>query len=244
MADPILETDDLTKSFSGLVAVDGVSIQLERNQITGLIGPNGAGKTTLLNLLTGILKPDRGSVYLNGEDISGESPRSICKRGLIKTYQVPKPFNRMTVAENVAVGSMFGNERDIGVKEAKEDAYDWLEFVGIEELAATSADTLNHSMCRQMEIARTLATRPTVLLLDEVLAGLNSDEINRSLALIRRIRDELDISVVWVEHIIEAVNAISDEIVVLHLGEKIAQGPPRDVMENATVQSAYLGGTA
>jgi len=241
---PILQGEGITKRFGGLVALDDVDVELEAGEILGLVGPNGSGKTTLLNVLTGRLPADAGTITFDGEEIRGLPPNVICRKGLVKTNQIGRPLTDLTVLENVAVASVWGDETVDSMREARVRAQEFLDFVGIGDLAERPAGQLTHTPNRRMEVARALATNPSVLLLDEVAAGHSSEEIGDLLEVIRRIRDELDVSLLWVEHVMEAVMEISERVVVLQYGELIAQGTPEEIASNDEVQRAYLGGEA
>ncbi len=238
----ILIVDNVTKRFGGLVANSEVSFELKRGEILGLIGPNGAGKTTLFNVITGVYKPDEGKVIFKGEDITGKPPHEITRKGIAKTHQIVKPFNDMTVLENAMVGALFGKRaRQVTMSEAREIALESLRLVGLDKFADEFAAKLNLHQKKMLELARALSAEPDLLLLDEVLAGLNPKEIEESLEIIRKVKDERNLSVIMIEHVMHAVMNISDRIVVLHYGRKIAEGTPEEIANNPEVITAYLG---
>ncbi len=242
MASPILEVKDLVKRFGGLVALDHVSFSVYEREIVGLIGPNGAGKTTLFNCITGVYKPDEGKVIFRGFDVTGWPPHAIARLGMVRTFQIVKPFSEMTVKQNVMVGALFGKQTPrVDMDEAERIAEEILEFLGLEDKADLPAGTLNIHEKKMLELARALAAKPDLLLLDEVLAGLTPAEVEHMLELIARIRDEKGVTIIMVEHLMHAVMNIAERVIVLNFGRKIAEGPPEAIVKNPQVIEAYLG---
>jgi branched-chain amino acid transport system ATP-binding protein len=235
----LLQVRGISKRFGGLQAVADVSFNLGEGEILGLIGPNGAGKTTLFNLVNGVFKSDAGTITFLGKDITGRSPDQVVHLGLARTHQIVRPLSGMSVLENVIVGACFGRENQ-SMREARATALEVLERVGLADRANSSARALTLAGKKRLEVARALAARPKLLLLDEVLAGLNPTEIGQMIALILSIRDG-GVSVFMIEHVMQAIMNLSDRIVVLNLGRKIAEAPPAEVVKNADVVEAYLG---
>lgn len=235
--DVILTAEGLTKAFGGLVAVNGFDMAVNRQDIVGLIGPNGAGKTTLFALISGFLKPDLGRVRFHGEDITGLRPHKIARRGLVRTFQLAQPFPAITTLENVMVGS-FTRERP--PERARKAALAILERVGLGAKADAIAGGINLAERKRLEVARALATRPQLLLLDEVMAGLNPTETGQMIELINKLAAE-GMTVVLIEHVMKAVMSVCSRVLVVHHGEKIAEGTPVEITENPRVIEAYLG---
>lgn len=235
----ILEVRDITKRFGGLQALSEVTFDLTAGEILGLIGPNGAGKTTLFNVINGVFAPDNGKVIFRGEDITGLPSYEVARRGLARAYQVVRPLSDLSVRENVMVGACFGRER-FGLTEASRAADEVLAQVGLAEKASLLAGSLNVAEKKRLELARALGSQPYLLLLDEVLAGLNPAEIAGMLEIIHRIR-EGGITILMIEHVMQAVMNVSDRVLVLDYGELIAQGPPQEVVNDPLVIEAYLG---
>lgn len=237
----LLSVTDLSRRFGGLLAVDSVSLEIGAGEIVGLIGPNGAGKTTFVNLLTGTLKCSSGRIRYDGRDITGLAPHQRCRIGLARTFQVPQPFGGMTVAENVVAAALFGSNRaHHALPAARRHAGEVLERVGLAAAAGDPATTLTTAGMKRLELARCLAGDPKVVLLDEPLGGLNQSEVRESLDLIREIRSA-GTTIVFIEHIMAAVMAVSDRVVVLANGAKLAEGSPQAVQADEAVQRAYLG---
>ena len=233
----LLVVDDLSKTFGGLRAVSGLSFEVQAGSITGLIGPNGAGKTTAFSLISGFQKPTSGSVVFNGERITGLSPDVICQRGLTRTFQIMQSFPKLTALQNVMIGAYV---RHPTVPDARRHALRVMRQLGMEERAPELARNLTLADLKRLEIAKALATAPQVLLLDEVVSGLTPTEVDELVGLIRQIRAG-GTTIIMIEHVMQAVMALSDVIVVLHHGEKIFEGVPQDAVTNPQVVEAYLG---
>ncbi len=235
----ILQVSHIDKSFGGLRALSNVSFEVAEGEILGLIGPNGAGKTTTFNVINGVYAPDAGSVIFRGQDITGKKPYQVARLGLARTYQIVRPLKELTVRENVTAGACFGREgHTLGT--AFKVADEVLEFVGLAERRNQLAGSLNVGQKKRLEMARALAARPYLLLLDEVLAGLNPSEISQMVQIVKQIRDQ-GISIIMIEHVMQAVMSVSDRMVVLDFGEVIATGTPEEVANNPAVIEAYLG---
>ena len=239
-ADPILQVRKLSKRFGGLWAVRDVSFAVAEGQILGIIGPNGAGKSTLINLITGHLRPTSGQVLIHGDDVTGSRPWVIAHDRVARTFQIVKPFRGLTVRENVAIGAMHGSERDRSVRDALATADRVLDLVGIAQHAAASPSQLSVADARRLELAKALACRPRLLLIDEVMAGLRQKEIEAAVELIHTLRDS-GISIVAVEHVMKAIVAISDRVLVLQHGSVLTEGTPQEVLGDQRVIEAYLG---
>jgi branched-chain amino acid transport system ATP-binding protein len=235
--DGLLRVGHLSKSFRGLKAVYDVSLTVESGQIVGIIGPNGAGKTTLFNLISGFLRPDEGTVAFQGNDLVGLKPHRICRLGLTRTFQIVRPFGHLTVLENVAVGA-FARSRHSST--AEDEAWTILDFVGLGRNALVPAANLTTPDRKRLEMARALATRPRLLLLDEVMAGLNPTEKDGVIDLVRKVRGS-GVAVLLIEHAMRVIMGLSDHILVLHHGECIFSGPPREACADPVVIEAYLG---
>jgi branched-chain amino acid transport system ATP-binding protein len=233
----LLELKDLTISFGGLTAVNKLSTKLYEGEAIGLIGPNGAGKTTAFNLIVGVYQPTEGQVFFDGEEITGLPPHEVCRKGIGRTFQVVKPFGKMTVLQNIMVGAFVNTSKQ---KEAKQIATEIMEKMGLQAKRDNLAQNLTIPERKRLEMAKALATRPKLLLLDEVLAGLNPTEIEEAIKLIKSINQE-GITVLMIEHVLQATMAICSRIIVLDYGKKIAEGSPQEVTSNSEVIKAYLG---
>jgi branched-chain amino acid transport system ATP-binding protein len=239
-APAVLEVRHLSKRFGGLWALSDVSFSVSEGEILGIIGPNGAGKSTLINLITGHSRPTSGQVLIAGADVTGLRPWAIAHDHVARTFQIVKPFRGLTVRENVAMGAMHGNERDRSVRDALATADELIELVGIARHANAAPTQLSVADARRLELAKALATRPRLLLIDEVMAGLRHHEIEDAVKLIHRLREN-GITIVAVEHVMKAIVSVSDRILVLHHGSILALGLPRDVLSDQRVIEAYLG---
>jgi branched-chain amino acid transport system permease protein len=234
---PILEIRGLAKSFGGLKAVDNVSLDVRRGEILGIIGPNGAGKTTLFNLLNGFIAPDAGTITLEGENVTRRRPSALCRRGIGRTFQVVKPFRRMSLADNVMVGALARTQSDA---EARALAQAALDELGLREHAHLRAGEITNKQLRLMELARALASRPKLLLLDEIFAGLSAAEVEELMTSIRALAD-IGLTIVIIEHTMQAMVKLVDRFVVLDHGAVLAEGRPEEVTRNPAVIEAYLG---
>jgi branched-chain amino acid transport system ATP-binding protein len=238
----ILRASNLSKSFGGIHAVKSVDFELRQGEILGLIGPNGAGKSTLFNILDGVYKPDKGTVHFKETEIGGMKPHAICNLGVARTFQIVKPFPTLTVMQNIMVGARFGKNKNFWSRQNySHRALQCLDFVGMSGKKDFLLENMNLGAIKRVELARALATKPEVLLLDEVIAGLNVVETEEMMGLIQRIREELKMSVLMIEHIMKAIMGISDRVIVLHHGELIAEGNPGEIVQNPMVIEAYLG---
>ena len=237
---PVLETRGLGRRFGGLQAVSDVSFSVPAGQVLGVIGPNGAGKSTFINLVTGHTKPTEGRVLIEGKDLTGARPWVIAQAGVARTFQIVKPFRGMSVRENVAVGILYGSNRTNVMSKALKAAEEVLEEVGMAGLGDRPPGELSVADARRLEFAKALALRPRLLLLDEVMAGLRHSEIEPSLELIRKLKAR-GITIIVVEHVMKAILAVSDQVLVLHQGKVLTSGDPRDVLSDPRVIEAYLG---
>lgn len=235
----ILQVKDVVKQFGGLTAINHVSFDLPEKQILGLIGPNGAGKTTLFNVISGVLPPTSGQIFFKGQEITGKPPYRLARIGMARTHQIVKPLNDLTVRRNVMVGACFGRD-NLSLGAAAVVADEVLDFVRLTQRADQMAGSLNVAQKKRLEMARALAQRPDLLLLDEVLAGLNPSEIAEMVETIKEIRKR-GVTIVMIEHVMHAVMNVSDRLLVLDYGNLIAEGSPDEITKNEAVIEAYLG---
>jgi len=236
----MLEGEGVTKNFGGLAAVSRVDFKVDEGEVVGLIGPNGSGKTTLFNLISGALVPKEGTITFKDRKINGLKPHRICRMGLARTFQSVKVFPNMPVFENALLGSLFGTSTGMSSADAATEAAETLEFVGLWEVSASPAKDLTLANQKRVEVASALATRPELLLLDELMAGLNATEVAQAMELVARIHDR-GITIFMIEHVMKAIMNVCDRIMVLHHGEKIAEGTPQEIAASKTVIEVYLG---
>ena len=234
----LLEVEEVSKAFRGLRAVERATFSVEEQSITALIGPNGAGKTTLFNLVAGVYRPDRGDIRLRDRSIAGLPAHRVCAAGVGRTFQLVKPFAGLSVLDNVIVGALNGERTMTG---ARARARAVLERLGLSEKAAVAASHLTLADRRRLEVARALATRPSLLLLDEMMAGLRPTEIDELVGVLRSVQREEEVTILLTEHVMRAVMALADQIVVLHHGEVIARGQPAAIVRDPAVLDCYLG---
>jgi branched-chain amino acid transport system permease protein len=238
----ILELDKVEKHFGGLAAVNGVTMKADDGEILAIVGPNGAGKSTLLKLIVGLEAPTSGTIRFSGEEITRQPAHRIRQMGIAMVQQTPRHFSTMTVLENVALGALFGKaEAHRNEEQALELAAEALSFVGLARRSHDSVSNLNLHQQRFLELARAIAGQPRLLVLDEVMAGLNDAELGASIEIIRTIRDRFNMTIIWVEHVMKAVINLAERIVVLNFGNILTEGPPSDVMRHPAVVEAYLG---
>ncbi len=236
----MLEGINISRNFGGLMAVANANFHVNAGEIVGLIGPNGAGKTTLFNLISGAIPPKSGAITFKGEDITGLKAHKVCHKGIARTFQSTKLFDGLTVFENVELAAMFGKKRALPEAEAVQEVNALLDFVELADMNQTVANDLPVAKQRRLEVARALATKPSLLLLDEVMAGLNPTEVNEFMGLIRRIREE-GTTVFMIEHVMKAIMTVCDRIIVFHNGRNLAEGTPDEVANNPMVIEIYLG---
>jgi branched-chain amino acid transport system ATP-binding protein len=236
----ILEGEGVTKYFGGLAAVSDVDFYVDQGEVAGLIGPNGAGKTTLFNLISAALVPKPGIIKFKGKNITGFKPYKICRLGIARTFQTVKIFPNLPVLENVRVGAFFGSPKSPSPTEATREAAEVLDFVGLSKVSNSPAKDLTLANQKRLEVARALATKPELLLLDEMMAGLNQTEIAQAMDLVKQIRGK-GITIMMIEHVMKAIMNVCDRIIVLNYGKKIAEGSPQEIANSKTVIEVYLG---
>lgn len=239
----MLNIKNISKSFGGIMALHDVSFRIEEGSFVGLIGPNGSGKTTMFNLISGALRPTRGEVVYQGEAISGLTPNAICHAGIARTFQIPQPIKSLTVAENVMLGGLFGRggKHQFQEGQIKKDAIKMLDFVGLNLDPDSFPEKMTAGDLRKLELARALATRPRILLADEVLSGLNKDELKDASEILVRTRQDMGVTIIWVEHIMHVLMKLVERVIVLNHGLLIADGDPDSVSNDKEVVEAYLG---
>jgi branched-chain amino acid transport system ATP-binding protein len=237
----VLAVNALSKRFGGFLAVNQVSFEVRQGEILGLIGPNGSGKSTIFNLISGALRPTSGSIVFGGAEIAGQPAHVVCRRGLARTFQIPRPFRKLSLLDNVALAAFYGAAGRLARSEAQRRAVTALDLVGLPSDASTGTHGLGAAALKKLELARALATEPKLLLADESLGGLDAAEMERAAAMLADIRQRLGITIVWVEHIMGVLMRVVDRVIVLDHGEKIFEGKPVDAARDPRVTEVYLG---
>jgi branched-chain amino acid transport system ATP-binding protein len=237
----MLALESLSKRFGGFLAVNQVSFEVREGEILGLIGPNGSGKSTTFNLIAGTLRPSGGSIRFGGAEIGGMAAHQICQRGIARTFQIPRPFRKLSLVENVALAAHYGKGSAVERGAARHAAIEALELVGLPSDDKTATDGLGAAALKKLELARALATKPRLLLADESLGGLDRTEMERAADLLESIRSRMGITIVWVEHIMGVLMRVVDRVIVLDHGEKIFEGLPAEAVRDARVAEVYLG---